>query len=59
MYEISGVDLREEQLDLSKLTPEAEAARRKLKGAITKMMKGPVSAAAKIEVDSYGRPVEK
>jgi len=59
MYEISGVDLREEQLDLSKLTPEAEVARRKLKGAITKMMKGPVSAAAKIEVDSYGRPVEK
>ena len=59
MYEISGADLKEEQLDLSKLTPEAEVARRKLKGAITKMMKGPVSAAAKIEVDSYGRPVEK
>ncbi|MDG1671083.1 MAG: sulfatase-like hydrolase/transferase [Akkermansiaceae bacterium] len=59
MYEISGVDLKEEQLDLSKLTPEAEAARRKLKGAIAKMMKGPISAAAQIEFDSYGRPVKK
>ena len=59
MYEISGADLKEEQLDLSKLTPGAEAARRKLEGAITKMMKGPISPAAKTEVDSYGRPVEK
>lgn len=59
MYEISGVDLKEEQLDLSKLTPEAGVAREKLKGAIAKMMKGPISAGAKIEVNSYGRPVEK
>ena len=59
MYEISGVDLKEEQLDLSKLTPEAGVAREKLKGAIAKMMRGPISAAAKIEVNSYGRPVEK
>ena len=59
MYEISGADLKEEQLDLSKLTPDAEAARRKLEGAITKMMKGPISPAAKIEVDSYGRPLKK
>ena len=59
MYEISGVDLKEEQLDLSKLTPEAGVAREKLKGVIAKMMRGPISAAAKIEVNSYGRPVGK
>ena len=59
MYEISGVDLKEEQLDLSKLTPEAGVAREKLRGVIAKMMRGPISAAAKIEVNSYGRPVGK
>ena len=59
MYEISGLDLKEEQLDLSKLTPEAGVAREKLRGVIAKMMRGPISAAAKIEVNSYGRPVGK
>jgi arylsulfatase A len=58
-YDIAGVTLREEALDVSQLTPEAEAARVKLKGAISKMMQEPISPAARIEVDTYGVPIKK
>ncbi len=57
-YDIAGEGFREVALDTGALTAEAEAARRKLRGAIDAMMAGPMSPAARVEVDAYGSPVE-
>ena len=59
MYKISGVDLKEEKLDVTRLSQEAKLAQNKLEKVIAEMMQGPISPAARIEVDSYGRPVKK
>ena len=45
-------------LDLDELTPEAQAARMKLERVIAKMMQPPLSAAARVEVDTFGKPVK-
>ncbi|MEM8954421.1 MAG: sulfatase-like hydrolase/transferase [Verrucomicrobiota bacterium] len=58
IFDIAGETMREVELDTGDLSPEAEAAREKLQGAIDEMMsKGPISHAAKVEVDAYGEPL--
>ena len=56
-FDITGEDLREIPLDRAALTPKAETARAKLQSAIDKMMRPPLSAAAKVEVNAFGDPI--
>jgi len=57
MFDIEGVTMREVPLDTDALSPEAEAARTKLQGAIDQMMQPPLSPAAITEVDAFGNPL--
>lgn len=57
-YDIAGTDMREVELDLAKLTPEAKSAQAKLRKAIATTVKGPISPAAKILVDAYGKRID-
>lgn len=56
-YHIAGDGLSEIDLKGGKIDAAAEAALSKLRGVITKTMKnGPVSEAARVEVDAFGNP---
>ena len=56
-YDIRGKGVREDPLDVNQLSPEANAARKKLQSYINHMMQPPMSAAAQTLVDGYGRPI--
>ena len=58
-FDIAGSGFQEVPLNLSSLSKEAQAAREKLQAAIQRCMLPPLSAAAKVEVDAYGKPVQK
>lgn len=58
LFDIAGEGFREKELDLTQLTPEAEAARKKLRLVIDNKMKPPFSASAKVVVDAFGDPVK-
>jgi len=55
LFDIAGYDMREEPVN--KLTPAAKAAKTKLQGVIDRMMKPPISAAARKVVDAYGNAI--
>jgi len=57
-FHIAGEGFREEPVDVDDLSPEAEAAREKLRAAVDRTMTPPVSEAARVEVDAFGEPVE-
>ncbi len=57
MFDIIGETMREVPLDLESLSPEAQAAREKLRGVIARMLRPPMSPAAETEVDAYGNPI--
>lgn len=57
IFDVSGEGFREVELDPSALSNEAKAARMKLLGVIERTMKGPISDAAKVEVNAFGEPV--
>ena len=57
-FDIAGEGYREVSLDSGSLSPEAEAAKKKLQKAIDDTMTSPISENARIEVDAYGDPVE-
>ena len=59
MYHISGVDFKEALIDPNKRSATIDNKRKKLEDVIEKMMQGPISPAAQVEVDSFGRPVKK
>ncbi len=56
-FDIAGLTMREELLDLNTLSPEAEQARSKLQQAMEQMMQPPLSPAAQTEVDAFGDPL--
>jgi len=58
LFDITGDDFREVLLDPAALSGEAEEARAKLRRAIDAMMDGPISDAARVEVDAFGDPVD-
>ena len=58
-FDIAGSGFQEVPLNLSSLSKEAQAAREKLQAAIQRCMLPPLSVAAKVEVDAYGKPVQK
>lgn len=58
LLDIAGEGFREVELDLEKLTPEAKAAREKLRLVIDEKMKPPFSSSAKAVVDAFGDPVK-
>ena len=55
LFDIAGSDMRE--VPVTKLTSEAQAAKTKLQGVIDRMMKPPISAAARKVVDAYGNVI--
>jgi arylsulfatase A-like enzyme len=59
LFDIRGAGLREVQLDLKQLSPQAKTAQGKLRNKIDTMMKPPLSPRVGREVDTYGRPVIK
>jgi arylsulfatase A-like enzyme len=59
IFDIRGAGLREVQLDLKQLSPQAKTAQGKLRNKIDTMMKPPLSPRVGREVDTYGRPVIK
>ena len=58
LFDIAGEGVREQPLDLETLTPEAQAARKKLQTVIDQMMREPLSPAAKTLRDAYGNRIE-
>ena len=57
MYDIAGTNLREQPIDVNSLKPKQTAARGKLQRVIDKMMTGPMSVGASVEVNAFGDPV--
>ncbi len=57
-FDIAGDGFREEALDVGGLSPEAEAAKARLRSLIDAQMGEPLSPAAKTEVDAFGNPLD-
>ena len=55
-FDIRGTEMRESELDVTRLGKKALQAKAKLKGAINETMKGPVSKHALKVVDAFGTP---
>jgi arylsulfatase A-like enzyme len=58
-YAIDGTGFREEPIGPFAITPEMAEAKGKLRAVIREAMRGPLSPAAKREVDAFGNPVER
>jgi arylsulfatase A-like enzyme len=58
-FDISGEGFREEPIKKEDRTEEQEKSYLKLKSVLEKTWSEPLSEAAKIEVDAFGKPVQK
>ena len=58
LFDISGSAFKEVELDPDQLTPDALAARDKLRDAIEKSMQGPISETSRSVVNAFGDPIE-
>lgn len=57
-YEITGDDFNESPIDRNGMSAFDAKQEEKLRAAIDSMMKEPLSAGAKIEVDAFGNPID-